>query len=95
MEVLAQMIKELMPKSLFYFPSEQVTNHSDQFMTSEIIREKLVRLSEKEIPYSLAVTLIEFRKKKRIVYISAVIWVEKVKKELLLGNMVKNLKGLV
>ncbi|MBW5803050.1 GTPase Era, partial [Coxiella endosymbiont of Ornithodoros amblus] len=68
---------QLMPESPFYFPPEQVTDRSDQFMASEIIREKLMRLLGQEIPYSLAVTLIEFRKEEKIVRLSGVIWVEK------------------
>ncbi|AAO90999.1 GTPase Era [Coxiella burnetii] len=74
---LEQAVHQLMPESPFYFPPEQVTDRSDQFMASEIIREKLMRLLGQEIPYSLAVTLIEFRKEEKIIRISAVIWVEK------------------
>ena len=74
---LEQAVQQLMPESPFYFPPEQVTDRKDQFMVSEIIREKLIRLLGQEIPYSLAVTLIEFRKEEKIVRLSAVIWVEK------------------
>ncbi|WP_267256994.1 GTPase Era [Coxiella endosymbiont of Ornithodoros maritimus] len=74
---LEQEVHQLMPESPFYFPPGQVTDRSDQFMASEIIREKLMRLLGQEIPYSIAVTLIEFRKEEKIVHLSAVIWVEK------------------
>ncbi|MBW5803057.1 GTPase Era, partial [Coxiella endosymbiont of Ornithodoros amblus] len=47
---LQQEVHQLMPESPFYFPPEQVTDRSDQFMASEIIREKLMRLLGQEIP---------------------------------------------
>ena len=75
--ILERVIKQLMPKSPFYFLSDQVTGHRDQFITSEIIREKLMRLLGQEIPHSLAVTLVKFQKEKQVVRILAMIWVEK------------------
>ena len=92
-EVLEQMIKQYIPKSLFYFPPEQVTNRDDQFMASEIIREKLMRLLGQEIPYSLAVTLVSFQKEKKITHISAVVWVEKrSQKGIVIGKCGEKLK---
>ena len=94
-EILEQIIKKLIPKASFYFPSKQITNRSDQFMTSEIIREKLVRLSGQEIPYSLAVTLVEFRKEQKIVHISAIVWVEKKsQKKIVIGKYGERLKTI-
>ena len=75
--VLEKTIIHYIPESPFYFPPEQITNRSDQFMASEIIREKLMRSLGQEIPYSLAVTVIIFKPEEKIIRISAVIWVEK------------------
>ena len=75
--ILEQMISQFIPKSPFCFLSNQVTDRGDQFITSEIIREKLIRLLGQEIPHSLAVTLVTFQKEKKIVRIFAVIYVEK------------------
>ena len=76
-ESLEQKINELMPESPFYFPPEQVTDRSDQFLTAEIIREKLMRLLGQEVPYSLTITIVIFQRKEKILRISAVIWVER------------------
>ena len=76
-DILEQMISQCIPKSPFCFLSDQVTNCRDQFVTSEIIREKLMRLLGREISHSLAVTLVTFQKEKKIIRIFAVIYVEK------------------
>ena len=76
-DILEQTIIQYIPESPFCFPSEQVTNCSNQFMASEIIREKLICSLGQEIPYSLAVTIIFFKLEEKIIRISAVIWVEK------------------
>ena len=70
-------IVKCLPESPFYFSPDQVTDRNDQFIVSEVIREKLMRLLGQELPYALTVTIIAFKKEEKIVRISAVIWVEK------------------
>jgi len=70
-------IRALLPPSPFYFPEDQITTQEDQFIASEMIREKLMRQLGQEIPYFLAVTLIAFIVEPEIIRISAIIWVEK------------------
>ena len=76
-DVLERTIIQYIPESPFYFLPEQVTDRSNQFMASEIIREKLICSLGQEIPYSLAVTVVVFQPEEKIIRISAVIWVEK------------------
>ncbi len=76
-DVLEQSIINELPSSPFYFPIDQVTDRSEQFIVSEIIREKLMRLLGQEIPYSLAVTIVAIKEDPKIIRISAVIWVER------------------
>ncbi|MFV9989077.1 MAG: GTPase Era [Coxiella endosymbiont of Dermacentor nuttalli] len=91
--VLERKVNEQMPKSSFYFPSEQITNHSNQFLAAEIIREKLIRLLGQEIPYSLAIKILIFQRKKNFFHISAVIWVErKGQKGIVIGKDGEQLK---
>lgn len=70
-------IVKCLPESPFYFSPDQVTDRNDQFIVSEVIREKLMRLLGQELPYALTVTIIAFKKEEKIVRISGVIWVEK------------------
>ena len=93
--VLEQKINNQMPESFFHFPPEQVTDRSDQFLAAEIIREKLMRLLGQEIPYSLAVTIVMFQREKKILLISAVIWVErKGQKGIVIGKDGERLKKI-
>lgn len=93
--VLEQKINDQMPESPFYFPSEQVTDRSDQFLAAETIREKLIRSLGQEIPYSLAVTLVMFQREEKILRISATIWIErKGQKEIVIGKNGERLKKI-
>lgn len=93
--VLEKKINDRMPESPFYFPQEQVTDCNDQFLTTEIIREKLMRSLGQEIPYSLAVTILMFQQEKKILRISAVIWVErKRQKGIVIGKYGERLKKI-
>ncbi len=59
------------------FSPEQFTDRSDRFITTEIIREKLMRLLGQELPYALTVTIDAFEEEEKIIKIAATIWVEK------------------
>ncbi len=70
-------IKKYLPESPFFFPEDQISDRGDQFIAAEIVREKLMRNLEQELPYSITVTIDAFADEKDIVRISAVIWVER------------------
>lgn len=60
----------------FVFPDDQVTDQSMQFFASEIIREKIMRRFNQEIPYSAAVVIDRYEEKKGLIRIAATIHVE-------------------
>lgn len=61
-----------------YYPADQVTDHPEQFVAAELIREKILHLTREEIPHSIAVTIEDMRVEENgIVRISAVIFVER------------------
>ncbi|PMB54496.1 GTP-binding protein Era [Coxiella-like endosymbiont] len=94
-EILEQKINDQIPESCFHFPPQQVTDASDQFLAAEIIREKLMRSLGQEIPYSLAVRLVMFQREKKIIRISAVIWIErKGQKRIVIGKNGERLKKI-
>ena len=49
-----------LPEGEYYFPEEYVTDRSQRFMASEIIREKLMRFTGDELPYSITVEIERF-----------------------------------
>lgn len=61
-----------------YYPADQVTDHPEQFVCAELIREKILHLTREEIPHSIAVTIEDMRVESNgVVHISAVIYVER------------------
>lgn len=60
-EELRQEVFATLPESEFYFPEEYVTDRSQRFLAAEIIREKLMRLTGDELPYSVTVEIEQFK----------------------------------
>lgn len=77
-------LKELHDKTLAYleegpryYPKGQVSAYPEQFMISELIREKLILHTEEELPHSLAVYIEKIQHKANVTVISAVILVNR------------------
>ena len=64
-------------ESVWFFPEDQVTDMPERQIAAEIIREKLLRTLDEEIPHGTAVTIEEFAEKKDLVRIRAEIFCEK------------------
>ena len=64
-------------ESVWFFPEDQVTDMPERQIAAEIIREKLLRTLDEEIPHGTAVTIEEFSEKKDLVRIRAEIFCEK------------------
>ena len=63
--------------SVAYYPSDTVSVNSDQFMISEIIREKIIMNTEKEIPHLTAVSIDTLKQTEKRIKIEATITVNK------------------
>ncbi len=70
-------IKELLPESPPYFDKDQLTDKSERFFVTEIIREKILKNYQKEIPYSVEPVVEEFKRSENIIRIRTVIHVER------------------
>ena len=70
-------IIEYLPEGPKYYPDDMVTDQLERFMAAEMIREKIMALTEDEIPYSVAVEIINWEEKSDIIVIGANIYVEK------------------
>jgi GTP-binding protein Era len=69
----------LLPEGPGFFPEDTITDQPARFIASEMIREKVFRLTSREIPYSVAVTIDAFKERpeKKRVDIEATIHVER------------------
>jgi GTP-binding protein Era len=76
-ELLLKRILELLPDSPPYFDKDQLTDKPARFFVSEIIREKILLYYDKEIPYSVEVSVERFKEDEKHIHINAVIYVER------------------
>ncbi len=74
---LEKVIMGFLPEGPHFFPDEQVTDKDERFQIAEMIREKLIQLTEQEIPYSTTVVVEAIKLEGNLLNISAIIWVER------------------
>ncbi|MDT0124057.1 GTPase Era [Paenibacillus sp. RRE4] len=75
---LLEQIGKYLPEGPQYYPEDQVTDHPEQFVCAELIREKILQMTREEVPHSIAVTIEDMKVQDNgVVYISAVIFVER------------------
>ena len=68
-------IVELLPEGPPYFPKDSLTDKTERFFVSEIIREKVLLNYQKEIPYSVEIEIEEFKDTEKLLRIMATIHV--------------------
>ncbi len=86
-DVLLKKIIETLPFSPPFFPKDQLTDKSERFFVSEIIREKILMNYKKEVPYSVEIEVEEFKEEENIIRISTLIYVERdSQKGIIIGN---------
>ena len=71
------LIKETIPVHPPYYDKDNITDKSERFFASEIIREKIFLNYKKEIPYSAEVVIMSFKDEEKIIRIGAEIYVER------------------
>ena len=84
---LLQEIQDLLPEGPPYFPEDMLTDRSERFIAAEIVREKILLLTHREIPYATAVVVESFQEGKDLIRIQATIHVERdSQKKILIGQ---------
>jgi GTP-binding protein Era len=86
-DLVLNKITSLLPESEPYFPKDELTDKPEKFFVSEIIREKLLRFYQKEIPYCAEVLIEEFKEESTIIRIRAIIYVAReTQKGIIIGH---------
>ena len=95
-DTIASIVHKLLPEADHHFPEEYVTDRSQRFMASEIIREKLMRFLGAELPYSVTVEIEQFVSNDRGGYdIHGLILVEREgQKKMVIGNKGSRIKTI-
>lgn len=92
-ESVMDRILALLPESPAYFDKDELTNRTERFFVSEIIREKILMNYKKEIPYSVEVIVDSFKEEEQIINIQSTIYVERdTQKGIILGHQGKAIK---
>ncbi|MGE7023465.1 GTPase Era [Solibacillus cecembensis] len=79
-ENLLTTIEKYLPEGPQYYPADQVTDHPERFIISEMIREKVLHLTREEIPHSIAVVIDRIKpheEKENMIHVQATIMVER------------------
>ena len=94
-EDLVNSICEKLPKGEHLYPEDQITDISEKFLSSEVIREKCINRLGDELPYRISVSIEKFSESKGIIHIDSIIFVEKQsQKGMLIGQSGSNLKAI-
>ncbi|MEZ8580723.1 GTPase Era [Vibrio splendidus] len=96
-DVLRKHVRNSLPKATHHFPEEYVTDRSQRFMASEIIREKLMRFTGEELPYSVTVEIerFDYNPDNDGFHINALILVERTgQKKMVIGKAGEKIKTI-
>ena len=94
-ERLEEIIGKDLPEGPFYFPEDQVTDRTERFMVSEIVREKLMRQLGEEIPYAVTIQVERFETTADVTQIDVTIFVERDgQKAIIIGKKGARLKQI-
>ena len=96
--VLLEQIENYLPLGPAYFPEDQLSDLPERFFIAETVREKIMLLTQREIPYAAAVVIEEFEKRQtnksgEITYIRAIVYAERqTQKQIIIGKGGKLIK---
>ncbi|MDH2925492.1 GTPase Era [Nicoletella semolina] len=92
--ILETLVRKSLKEGKHHYPEDYVTDRSQRFMASEIIREKLMRFMGEELPYSVTVEIEQFKLNERGTYeINGLILVERDgQKKMVIGNKGQKIK---
>jgi GTP-binding protein Era len=92
---LFKILRPYLPEQPWFYDAESITDRSERFLASEIIREKLFRLTGDELPYTSTVVIDEFKEEGALRRIAATIIVERdAHKGMVIGEKGERLKRI-
>lgn len=95
LDVLLDQIIRSLPQGPRYFPEDQLTDQPERFLAAEIIREKVLQKTVKEVPYSVAVAIDCYEELPKLTRIAATIYCEREgQKGIVIGKRGEKLKEI-
>lgn len=94
-DILLRKITACLPLGPRYYPDDLITDQIERFMVSETIREKIMEMTEEEIPHSVAVEVVQWKERDDgLIAISCNIYVEREsQKAIIIGKRGEMLKA--
>lgn len=95
-EHLVDVLKNHLPEGPQYYPEDQVTDHPERFVISELIREKVLHLTKEEVPHSIAVVIenIEKNENEKLLIQATIVTERSSQKGILIGKQGTMLKNI-
>lgn len=94
-EPLEQAVHQRLPKGVFLFPEDQITDRTQRFLAAELVREKVMRQCGDELPYSVTVEIESFKAQGKVLHIHALILVERQgQKKIIIGDQGSRIKEI-
>lgn len=95
LDQLIEVTKNDLTDGVQYYPADQVCDYPEQFIMAEIIREKVLMLTEEEVPHSVAVVIERIRKNREHLIIHAMILAERdSQKGIIIGKQGRMIKQI-
>ena len=94
-EVLLEQLKQYLPENPPFFDEDDITDRPTRFLATEIVREKIFRLSGDEVPYGCTVVIEVFEEEGSMYRIAAAVLVEReAHKGMIIGKDGERLKRI-
>lgn len=95
LDQLEQEIRRYLPENPPFFSPDDVTDRSERFMASEVVREKIFRYTGDELPYTSTVVIEQFERKEKLVRVFAAVLVEReAQKAMMIGRKGEKLREI-
>jgi len=92
---LCSRLVTLSPNRSFSYPLEMTTNRTEQFLITELVREKLIRFLGEELPYETKVSIENYQETNELIRIGCTIWVDRVgQKTIVVGKNGSSIKRI-
>lgn len=95
LELVGAEIEKYLPEGPAFYPEEMVTDMTEREIAAEVVREKMLRLLDKEVPHGVAIEVAVFKEKENVNEIGVNIYCEKEShKGIIIGKQGEMLKRI-
>ena len=95
LDLLKKEIVARLPEGPPVFPEDHITDVPERFLGAEMVREQVLKMTRQEVPHATAVIVEKWEEKKKLIHVTAVIYVERPgQKGIMIGKGGETLKKI-